>query len=75
MWPLKASRPSLAPPRVHPRYRGSWTIAAIAGEIAQEPVGRMGRPEEIASAVLWMCSDGAGFLLGHALVMEGGQTV
>ena len=43
--------------------------------IAQEPVGRMGRPEEIASAVLWMCSDNAGFLVGHALVMDGGQTV
>ena len=42
--------------------------------IAQEPVGRMGRPEEIASAVLWMCSDNAGFLIGHALVMDGGQT-
>lgn len=42
--------------------------------IAQEPVGRMGRPEEIASAVLWMCSDDAGFLVGHALVMDGGQT-
>lgn len=42
--------------------------------IAQEPVGRMGRPEEIASAILWMCSDDAGFLVGHALVMDGGQT-
>lgn len=42
--------------------------------IAQEPVARMGRPEEIASAVLWMCSDDAGFLVGHALVMDGGQT-
>jgi NAD(P)-dependent dehydrogenase (short-subunit alcohol dehydrogenase family) len=42
--------------------------------IAQEPVGRMGRPEEIASAVMWMCSDDAAFLVGHALVMDGGQT-
>lgn len=42
--------------------------------IAQEPVGRMGRPEEIASAVLWMCSEDSGFLVGHALVMDGGQT-
>lgn len=42
--------------------------------IAQEPVGRMGRPEEIASAVIWMCSDNAAFLVGHALVMDGGQT-
>jgi NAD(P)-dependent dehydrogenase (short-subunit alcohol dehydrogenase family) len=43
--------------------------------ISQEPVGRMGKPEEIASAVLWLCSDAAAFVVGHALVMDGGQTV
>jgi NAD(P)-dependent dehydrogenase (short-subunit alcohol dehydrogenase family) len=43
--------------------------------IAQEPVGRMGRPEEIAAAVLWLCSDAAPFVIGHALVIDGGQTV
>ena len=43
--------------------------------IDQEPVGRMGEPEEIASAVLWLCSDLAAFATGHALVIDGGQTV
>jgi NAD(P)-dependent dehydrogenase (short-subunit alcohol dehydrogenase family) len=43
--------------------------------IGQEPVGRMGTPEEIAAAVLWLCSDAAAFVVGHALVMDGGQTV
>jgi NAD(P)-dependent dehydrogenase (short-subunit alcohol dehydrogenase family) len=43
--------------------------------IGQEPVGRMGRPEEIASAVMWLCSDDAAFTVGHALVVDGGQTV
>ena len=41
--------------------------------IAQEPVGRMGTPEEIAAAVLWLCSDAASFVIGHPLVIDGGQ--
>jgi NAD(P)-dependent dehydrogenase (short-subunit alcohol dehydrogenase family) len=42
--------------------------------IAQEPIGRMGTPEEIAATVLWLCSDAASFVVGHALVADGGQT-
>jgi len=39
------------------------------------PMGRAGRPEEIASVVLWLCSPGASYVVGHALTVDGGVTV
>ena len=36
------------------------------------PIGRFGRPEEIADAVVWMCSDGASFMTGQSQVLDGG---
>ncbi|HEX8040303.1 MAG TPA: SDR family oxidoreductase [Chryseosolibacter sp.] len=37
-----------------------------------EPVGRMGQPEEVAEAIVWLCSDQASFITGHALAVDGG---
>ena len=46
------------------------------GEIAKNvPIGRAGRPEEIASEVLWLCSPGASYVVGHALTVDGGMTI
>lgn len=56
------------------RFSGG-TPEGRARVISQEPIGRMGRPEEIASAVLWLCSPLAAFTIGHAMVVDGGQTV
>jgi NAD(P)-dependent dehydrogenase (short-subunit alcohol dehydrogenase family) len=39
------------------------------------PIGRLGRPEEIAEAVVWLCSDAASFVVGHALAVDGGSVV
>src|ERR687884_1765592 len=42
--------------------------------LRDQPIGRLGRLEEIASAVLWLCSPGASFVIGHALAVDGGFT-
>jgi NAD(P)-dependent dehydrogenase (short-subunit alcohol dehydrogenase family) len=38
------------------------------------PIGRVGAPEDIAEAVVWLCSDSAAFVAGHNLVIDGGFT-
>ena len=43
--------------------------------VALHPIGRIGTPEEIANAVLWLCSDDASFVLGHALAVDGGYVI
>lgn len=42
--------------------------------LRDQPIGRLGRPEEIASAVLWLCGPGSSFVIGHALAVDGGFT-
>ena len=42
---------------------------------ALHPIGRISEPEEIAAATIWLCSDAASFVVGHALVADGGYTI
>ena len=47
---------------------------AMKGFLKEQPIGRVGRPEEIASVVLWLCSAASSFVLGVALPVDGGFT-
>ena len=71
---INAICPGIIDTEMMQRFSGG-TPEGRAAVIAQEPIGRMGTPEEIAVAVLWLCSDAASFVVGHAMVADGGQTV
>ena len=50
-------------------------VPEAAAQLAtQSPMGRMGEPEEIAAAVLWLCSDASSFVTGQAIAVDGGWT-
>lgn len=55
-------------------------VLAGSGETYQQvaaatPIKRWGRPEEVAAAVLWLCSEAASFVTGHAMLIDGGDTI
>ncbi|MEQ4618158.1 MAG: acetoacetyl-CoA reductase [Corticimicrobacter sp.] len=63
---------------VSPGYIGTEMVQAIAPDVlekivAQVPVGRLGKPEEIAALVTFIASDVAGFMTGSNVAMNGGQ--
>jgi NAD(P)-dependent dehydrogenase (short-subunit alcohol dehydrogenase family) len=70
---VNAVCPGIIDTEMMQRFTGG-TSEGREAVIGQEPVGRMGKPEEIAAAVLWLCSDAAAFVVGHAMVVDGGQT-
>src|SRR6516164_8647227 len=56
-------------------YAVATQADALNEMLKNVPIGRLGRPEEIASAVLWLCSPAASFMVGHALAVDGGYTI
>lgn len=69
---INAICPGMTDTPMMERYSGG-TSEGYKQIIDQEPVGRMGNPEEMADAVLWLCSDSASFVTGEAIRVDGGQ--
>ena len=50
-------------------------LQAKAERVARQPIGRIGTPEEVAEAVVWLCSDAASLVTGHTMVVDGGLVI
>jgi acetoacetyl-CoA reductase len=76
---LEIARKGVTVNTVSPGYIGTKMVLAVPKEvldtkiIPQIPVGRLGRPEEIAGLVAYLCSDEAGFVTGANIAINGGQ--
>jgi NAD(P)-dependent dehydrogenase (short-subunit alcohol dehydrogenase family) len=57
---------------LHRMVHGQVPIDVIAEGV---PMGRIAAPEEIAAAIVWLCSDAASYITGHTLAIDGGFTV
>ena len=55
-------------------HQGAPKPRYAPGDEAQHAVGRVGTPQDIAAAVLFLCSDQAGFITGQEIVVDGGMT-
>ncbi|MCR9220750.1 MAG: glucose 1-dehydrogenase [Alphaproteobacteria bacterium] len=63
---------AVAPGRVETHMMLNSNVMAMKDVAAGLPVRRLGRPEEVADAVVWLASDAASFVVGHVLCVDGG---
>jgi NAD(P)-dependent dehydrogenase (short-subunit alcohol dehydrogenase family) len=72
---INAVCPGLIRTPMAERMMAAGQADALSAMLQDVPIGRLGRAEEIADAVLWLCSPAASLVVGHALVVDGGYTV
>ena len=72
---INAVCPGLVHTPMADQMMASGQADALNSMLQDVPIGRLGRPDEIASAVLWLCSSTASLVVGHALVVDGGYTI
>jgi NAD(P)-dependent dehydrogenase (short-subunit alcohol dehydrogenase family) len=56
-------------------HRDGGSNALEMAMIAKQPSGRLGTAEEVAEAVLWLCSDSASYIMGQSIVIDGGLSI
>ena len=57
-----------------PMSRASMTPEITQALLAESAIGRLGQPEEVAAAAVWLCADAPGFLTGQAIAVDGAWT-
>jgi NAD(P)-dependent dehydrogenase (short-subunit alcohol dehydrogenase family) len=72
---INAICPGLFDTPMSDRMKAAGQTEALTAMLEAVPIARLGRPEEIADAVLWLCSSASSYVVGHALVVDGGFTV
>jgi NAD(P)-dependent dehydrogenase (short-subunit alcohol dehydrogenase family) len=72
---INAICPGLFDTPMSDRMKAAGQTEALANMLEQVPIARLGRADEIADAVLWLCSDASSYVIGHALVVDGGYTI
>jgi acetoacetyl-CoA reductase len=76
---LEVARKGVTVNTISPGYIGTKMVMAIPKEVLdtkilpQNPLGRLGRPEEIAGLIIYLCSDEAAFVTGANIAINGGQ--
>jgi NAD(P)-dependent dehydrogenase (short-subunit alcohol dehydrogenase family) len=70
---INAVLPAVIETDMYRRFIGE-APEARAAMAAQHPIGRIGTPEEIADAVIWLSSSKSSFVIGHSLLVDGGYT-